>query len=199
MHKSGLLAIVAACSVAVAATSASASTLINFNSQTANDVASITIGSVTFTAEGGGTLFTTTYGNTPNGTRGVIARSNGFVPTRATIAGGTSSVSIDLGDFNGDDDSLFLRLYDSNDILLASASDFIPASFTGLVTLSASAAGTAYAVFGGVGAFGESNVYADNFSFASVPEPMSWAMLIAGFGLVGAASRRQRARTAVAA
>ena len=35
-----------------------------------------------------------------------------------------------------------------------------------------------------------------NFAFA-VPEPTSWAMLIAGFGLVGAAARRRR--TAVAA
>lgn len=32
-----------------------------------------------------------------------------------------------------------------------------------------------------------------------VPEPSSWAMLIAGFGLVGAASRRRRGATTVAA
>jgi len=29
-----------------------------------------------------------------------------------------------------------------------------------------------------------------------VPEPASWAMLIAGFGLVGAVARRRRAATA---
>jgi hypothetical protein len=38
---------------------------------------------------------------------------------------------------------------------------------------------------------------ADNFVFDAVPEPASWAMLIAGFGLTGAAMRRRR--TAVAA
>jgi hypothetical protein len=41
----------------------------------------------------------------------------------------------------------------------------------------------------------------DNFSLnatTAVPEPASWAMLIAGFGLVGAAARRRRARHAVA-
>jgi hypothetical protein len=40
----------------------------------------------------------------------------------------------------------------------------------------------------------------DNFSLlaATVPEPASWAMLIAGFGLVGAAARRRRVATAVA-
>ena len=37
----------------------------------------------------------------------------------------------------------------------------------------------------------------DNFSVAAVPEPASWAMLITGFGLVGAAARRRR--TAIAA
>jgi hypothetical protein len=31
-------------------------------------------------------------------------------------------------------------------------------------------------------------------SFAAVPEPASWAMLIAGFGLIGAAARRRPAR-----
>jgi hypothetical protein len=30
----------------------------------------------------------------------------------------------------------------------------------------------------------------------AVPEPSSWAMLIAGFGLVGATARRRRAITA---
>lgn len=34
--------------------------------------------------------------------------------------------------------------------------------------------------------------------FASVPEPASWAMMIAGFGLAGAAARRARIRTAAA-
>lgn len=38
----------------------------------------------------------------------------------------------------------------------------------------------------------------DNFSFSAnaVPEPASWAMLIAGFGLVGASGRRRRLRMA---
>lgn len=35
-------------------------------------------------------------------------------------------------------------------------------------------------------------------SFGAVPEPQSWAMLIAGFGLIGAGMRRRRAATSVA-
>jgi hypothetical protein len=37
------------------------------------------------------------------------------------------------------------------------------------------------------------NTAIDNVSIGSVPEPASWAMLIAGFGLTGAAMRRRRA------
>jgi hypothetical protein len=36
----------------------------------------------------------------------------------------------------------------------------------------------------------------DNATVASVPEPASWAMMIGGFGLVGAAARRRRAAAA---
>lgn len=200
MTRLRLLAAAAAAALTIGTATAGNAVTIDFNAQTSNDVAALTIGAVTFTAEGGGTLFTTAFGNTPNGTVGVVARSaaGALVPTRATIAGGTSSVSIDLGDYNADDDSLFLRLYDINDMLLATATDFIPASFTGMVTLSASAPGTAYAIFGGIGFAGESNVYGDNFTFAAVPEPMTWALMIGGFGACGTALRVRR-RTLAAA
>lgn len=39
----------------------------------------------------------------------------------------------------------------------------------------------------------------DNLAAAAVPEPEQWALLIAGFGLVGAAARRQRRATVAAA
>ncbi len=38
----------------------------------------------------------------------------------------------------------------------------------------------------------------DGVSLAEVPEPSSWAMLIAGFGMIGAAARRRRAATVAA-
>lgn len=38
----------------------------------------------------------------------------------------------------------------------------------------------------------------DNLAIAAVPEPATWAMMIGGFGLVGAASRRRRLRTVAA-
>ncbi len=42
------------------------------------------------------------------------------------------------------------------------------------------------------------NVFVQLTPFSAVPEPGSWAMLIAGFGLVGAAARRRRAGAAAA-
>ena len=189
------LMIVAATSAFAAAAPAAAVT-INFNTASGDNLAALTIGAVTFTAPGA-TLYTTSFGNTPNGTRGLVGYDSGstnFFPIRADVTGGTTTVSIDLGDNGEDADSLFLRLYDSGNVLLATATDFIPGSFAGLKTLTASAPGVAYAVYGGVGVQG-SSVYTDNFTYsvtAGVPEAATWTMMIAGVGLAGTALRRRR-------
>ncbi len=51
-----------------------------------------------------------------------------------------------------------------------------------------------------VGAFGVSNPFGGEIaaSAAAVPEPASWALLIAGFGLTGAAMRRRRTASVAA-
>nr|WP_310522773.1 PEPxxWA-CTERM sorting domain-containing protein [Polymorphobacter sp.] len=51
---------------------------------------------------------------------------------------------------------------------------------------------------GGSG-FGRWGTYVAQIGIGAVPEPQSWAMLIAGFGIVGAAMRRQRRATTVTA
>lgn len=58
----------------VAAPVAATTTIINFNTETQNNVASLIYPGVTITALGDGTVFTSTYGNGPNGTVGVLAR-----------------------------------------------------------------------------------------------------------------------------
>jgi hypothetical protein len=42
------------------------------------------------------------------------------------------------------------------------------------------------------------DVVIDRVYVAAVPEPASWAMLIAGFGLVGVSARRRKAHSAAA-
>ncbi|MBO9575126.1 MAG: PEP-CTERM sorting domain-containing protein [Sphingobium sp.] len=186
----------AALASAAFATGANATT-IDFNSAASGDYATLTISGVTFTPVGGGVIKggCATYGCTPNGTPGLIATNGAFVPVKAVFSGTVTSVSIDIGDFNSDADNLFLRLYDASDNLLAQDTDFIAASFTGMVNLSASAAGTAYAIFGGVGYLQEANVYYDNLVFdgrGAVPEASTWAMMILGLGLAGGTMRRAR-------
>ena len=48
---------------------------------------------------------------------------------------------------------------------------------------------------------GDGNDYAGNFRFTSavggVPEPASWALMLGGFGMAGAAIRRRRVKTAI--
>ena len=50
------------------------------------------------------------------------------------------------------------------------------------------------------GASGALGAYSGSLTFGGVPEPKSWALMIVGFGLAGAAMRRRAAkRTMVAA
>ena len=68
-------------------------------------------------------------------------------------------------------------------------------------TLSIAVADIRYAIFGARGpAVNGSSVFADNLTvtpqLANVPEPGSWALLIAGFGAAGGALRRRSAMTA---
>lgn len=74
--------------------------------------------------------------------------------------------------------------------------------FGGFVARSATSfngvAGQSYTVaFNGI-ANGDTTSFIDSVALAVVPEPATWAMLLAGFGLVGFAMRR-RSTTAVAA
>lgn len=52
--------------------------------------------------------------------------------------------------------------------------------------------GQGFAFFIGPGMVDDHDVTGFNFTVTSVPEPMTWAMMIVGIGLVGGAMRRQR-------
>jgi hypothetical protein len=186
--------------VALSAASANAATVvIDFNAGFA-DAPFYTDMGVTFTPIGGGTLTSNNFGVSPNGTKGIVG-TNGpdFQTINALIAGGTNFVSVDIGDYNADADAIFLRAYDAANNLLDSDTFNLAAAFTGLVTLSVSVAGIDHVEFGGVGTQG-SSVYSDNFTFESnavVPEPATWALMLMGFGGLGAMLRSRR--TALAA
>jgi hypothetical protein len=75
----------------------------------------------------------------------------------------------------------------------------LPTSFTpkdtGHIDLTFTANGVNYAGFADVS--GGAQLEAITYDVASVPEPASWALMIGGFGLAGAALRRQRRQAAL--
>ena len=160
---------------------------INFDALSLFGVSSYTESGVTFTAPNFSIL------ESPNGTFALLEESE---PTRnflrADISGGAVSVSVDLGDFDFDSDLLFLEVFDSSDTSLGRTEFFIEASFTGMETLSLSTPGISYAIFGAIDVVNGSSVYADNFTITPIPEPETYAMLLAGLGLLGFTARRRK-------
>jgi hypothetical protein len=165
---------------------------IDFNALSGNLGASYTSGAVTFVPTSGGTLEALT---TPNGSIGLLPSSSPYSTIRANIAGGTTSVSVDLGDYNQDSDTVFLEIFNAANVSLGSTSQLLASNFTGMVTLSLSANDIAYAVFGAKDpAVAGSSVYADNFNYAArTPDAGSTlAFFGACLGLMGLAARARK-------
>jgi hypothetical protein len=140
---------------------------------------------------------------TPNVTYGFVAflGDGNFAPARADIAGGAGMVSIDVGGYAvGFTRDIYLNVYNASNTLVGSTTALIQPGVTGMPTLSVSAPNIAYAIFGGHSYLCYSSFYYDNFTFGAgipagaVPEPASWALMIAGFALAGATLRQHAAQ-----
>lgn len=195
MRSLRLAAIVAA----ILTSSAARAVVIDFSAVPAGELPSYTEAGVTFTAVPPGTAVTASgFGDTPNGTPGLVGVVTGgiFPELRADLPGLFGFVSVDLGDFNADADTLFLEVYSAGDVLLGSTTLLIDDAFVGMMTLSQSVPGIAYAIYGArTPALGGSSVYSDNFTFEdgvvqAVPEPSTLALL--AFGGVACLRRRRR-------
>lgn len=207
MHLRSTVAALAVLAFAAPSLALAAPTVVDFEVAPASGIPAYSTAGVTFTSGGPGGTVNLLGG--PNASGNLLGNyveddndpGNGvFDVMRADFSTVMGWVSVDLGDYpsivygDGDDETLFLNVYDANDVLLGGALLGITQFEPNYKTLSVAAAGIKYATFGSVGGFGGSSVYADNFSFqAGVPEPSMWALTIVGFGGLGAMMRRRRA------
>lgn len=178
------------------AISVEAATFVNFNSQSGSGFATYTESGATLASAGGGTF---EFALTPNGTVGVLGSGIPHPLLRADIAGGASEVSVDLGDFNADQDGLLLRAFSSLDVLLTTATLATLSADETMHTLSVTAPNIAYVLFGSQApSLDGSSVFADNFAFtqaeAITPMPEPATMTLFGLGVAGLSALRWRQR-----
>ncbi len=117
------------------------------------------------------------------------------------FTGPVSGISFGLNTMGGQN-SVTINAYDALGVQLLSLPG-VMANQGGFDIKTLSASGVAKVdIIGGFNSPFSARIFGiDNLSFTvdppAVPEPATWAMMIAGFGLTGAAMRRSRTRTAV--
>lgn len=183
-----------AAAVALFANSAFAET-IDFDSATP---AGVTIGYITNTFNALSTLPTTvsnalayTSSALPGGGRALLLQPYGALFTFSSAQSSISMVGNDFGGSNPtDNERVYLTVFDTYGSVLGSTSVQNAYSVPNLQPISFSAAGIKYAAFTFSNDLGYYSV--DNVITTAVPEPESYAMLLAGLGLMGALARRRK-------
>ena len=119
-----------------------------------------------------------------------------FTTKGGTFSGSAAFLAEDFLDYN---DFGFVRLRHGADVIELFASDVAAVGafgFTEWTGFSTQLAAGTYTLEAGVvnatDEFNPSFLLVDDFRMKAVPEPSTWALMIAGFGLAGAALRRRR-------
>ncbi len=141
--------------------------------------------------------------------RGIISNTNypltgfTFQPMKFAFNQAISSITFNFGDRGGDDDNLVrIEAYDAADTLLGFVTETFDAGWAVGKTKTVSFAGARYFIASSGSADRNFNsLWWDVSAITAggtggVPEPAAWAMMLAGFGLVGGAMRRRGALAA---
>lgn len=191
------------------ASSASAVTAFNFDGLTAGYYAgSLTVvdAGVTLkvTNEGypAGSVLITNSGIPLLGSRSAIGsqtnpiNSNQFAPLRFSFSTAINSITFAFGDGGGDSDSpVVIAAYDAASTFLGSVTDSYPSGYGAGKSLTLNFANARYFVASsGVLGQNKDSIFWEVTSLTAggVPEPMTWALMLTGFGAVGAAMRRRQ-------
>lgn len=117
----------------------------------------------------------------PSGTGGVLDSGFRFVAiTPVILSAGQSFLA---GGFNSDNDAVIRFTTASTISAITLGSTRFDFPFTGVFSPPTGEQGT----------FFDSGYFGPNFLTSAVPEPATWTLAVAGFGLVGAMTRRRRA------
>ena len=180
-------AYLAAIAAALAGSTAASAVTINFETIDTGGASTINSAIAATDYDAFGATFTGAFykqcgGGCPAPSSGTFVSSANFnSPFSVSFAGALSTFSFE----NVSNSAGSATAFDATNNALTSVSF---SAFPGLFTLNA--AGIRSVTFSTNGQFG-----VDNFTFAEtggVPEPTSWALMIGGFGLTGAALRRRR-------
>jgi PEP-CTERM motif len=126
---------------------------------------------------------------------GNVASANQLGQGFATIIGKRYDVSLRYGTLGGGGaQSIIFNISGGLGfaVLSAAANNSLDTTFTTFTTSFIANDMSTSIGFGNISGVDGIDPILDDVSVTTVPEPSSWAMLIAGFGLVGAVARRQR-------
>lgn len=201
-HSLSKLALALVASLGMAGSAIAAPVVIDFDSTATGTYSSLTFGAVTITFLDGTGMFdvaSATPGPPISGGTLISWFTNpGTGAFQATFAGGASSVSIGMGDFNADEDEGNMRAYDAANNLLDTDYLFVAAPVYGGGTMTVtSSTAIARVEWNETGTYAGA-VYWDNLSYEAsgptVPEPASLALVLAALGGAGFASRKRAAK-----
>jgi hypothetical protein len=122
----------------------------------------------------------------------------------ATTAGAHYTLTFDAGAMGGGSEDIVASIYNGATLLTSEklttvANNNLDTTFSPYSLGFTATGGATKVVFNAVGDGINIDPILDNVSVAGVPEPATWAMMLIGFGGLGAAMRRSRKTVAVAA